>query len=237
MFAGINDALWGLRRVLTTPSLLRLALAPVLIAAIPIGLAWFGFRAIRDLASGLVARVGIIDNADVLASWLDGMFWAVAYVLLVVVLAIATTPFCEMISEKVECDLTGRQPEGAGAGRMFIEILRGMSHALRRALVYVFSLLVLMIVFILPEPIDNALYAVGTAYLTVRFTSWDSFDTLWARKNWNYRQKADYLRDFRSRAYGLGTVVALLVLVPGLNVFAFPAGAAGAIKQHSEATR
>jgi len=236
MFAGIHDALWGLKKVVGSPALLRLALAPVLIAAVPVGLVFFAYRALRSAVGETTLSIPFVtDGSASLASLLDDAFLFFAYITLVVVLAVFTTPFCEMISERVENELSGREPPKVSIARLFIEIFRGILHALRRVLVYLFSLLVLCVVFILPEPVDDALYAVGTAYLTVRFTSYDAFDTVWARKNWPYRRKVDYLRDHRARAYGLGAVVAGLVLVPVLNIFAFPAGSAGAARQFHEA--
>lgn len=232
MFAGIKDALWGLKKVFGSPALMRLALAPVLIAAIPIGLAYVGYQALATAVGDTTVEIPSIDAPVHLATTLADAFWLLAYVLLVVVLAVFTTPFCEMISERVECEISGRQPPRVSLLRLSLEIFRGLFHALRRVVVYLVSLAVLALVLVLPEPVDDVLYAVGTAYLTVRFTSFDAFDTLWARKNWPYKRKVDYLASHRSRAYGLGAVVAGLVLVPVLNIFAFPAGSAGAARQY-----
>lgn len=234
MFKGMHDALWGLKKVFGSPALLRLALAPVLIAAVPIGLAFVGYRGLYAAFSDETVTVPFIGSALELGQLLTDAFWVLAYVLFVVILAVFTTPFCEMISERIECEISGHQPPRVSLLRLCFEIFRGILHASRRGIIYLLSLAALLPVMLLPDPVDNVLYALGTAYLTVRFTAYDAFDTVWARKNWAYRRKVDYLATHRARAYGLGAVVAGLVLVPVLNIFAFPAGSAGAARQYCQ---
>ena len=65
-------------------------------------------------------------------------------------------------------------------------------------------------------------------YVTARFAAYDTYDAVFARRGWSYGAKMEYLARHRSRTLGLGAGVALLLMVPVLNLLALPLGAAGA---------
>jgi len=68
----------------------------------------------------------------------------------------------------------------------------------------------------------------GGALATARFASYDAYDAIWSRRHWRYRAKIEYLRMNRWRTLGLGAVIALLLVVPGLNLIALSIGATAA---------
>jgi uncharacterized protein involved in cysteine biosynthesis len=78
------------------------------------------------------------------------------------------------------------------------------------------------------------IFTFGGAWVTMRFTAYDALDAVWARKSIHYKDKMSQLKQVRARAYGIGAVTALLLVVPGLNFVAMPLAAAAATRLHVE---
>jgi uncharacterized protein involved in cysteine biosynthesis len=77
---------------------------------------------------------------------------------------------------------------------------------------------------------------IGT-YATARFASWDAYDAVWSRRRLRYREKVGYLREHRWRTLGLGGIVSIVVIVPGINVIGLAIGATGATLRSLEGKR
>jgi uncharacterized protein involved in cysteine biosynthesis len=73
--------------------------------------------------------------------------------------------------------------------------------------------------------------------MTARFAAYDAYDAVWARKGWSYRAKMAFLGRQRARTTGLGAAVALLLIVPVVNLVALSIGAAGATLAHEQQSR
>jgi len=65
-------------------------------------------------------------------------------------------------------------------------------------------------------------------YFASRGAAYDCYDAVLARRDLSYAQKTNYLAARRSRTFGLGAVVAVLLIVPIANLFALGVGAIGA---------
>jgi uncharacterized protein involved in cysteine biosynthesis len=86
----------------------------------------------------------------------------------------------------------------------------------------------LLILGVAVPVVGTVLAAVLGAIATARFASYDAFDAIWARRRYRYRAKIAYLREHRWRTFGLGAVVGLVLVVPGLNVVGLSIGATAA---------
>ena len=64
--------------------------------------------------------------------------------------------------------------------------------------------------------VGSTLAAIGSAWVAARFASYAVYDAVWARRHWRYRDKTAYLRGDRWRTLGLGALVAMTLVVPGL---------------------
>jgi uncharacterized protein involved in cysteine biosynthesis len=112
--------------------------------------------------------------------------------------------------------------------RFVVDVLIGIAHAARRVFVYVVVMGALLVLGVAVPVIGTALATALGAIATARFASYDAFDAIWARRRYRYRAKVAYLRENRWRTLGMGAVVAVLLVVPGLNLVGLSVGAAAA---------
>lgn len=137
-------------------------------------------------------------------------------------------PFNELLSETIEEIESGVPPPKMTFSRFCYELAVGIAHAIRRYVPYVLLVIALWLVAHVVPFIGHGIATVGSIWLTARYASYASYDSLWARRHWRYHMKWDYLRARRWRTLGLGAFVGVLLAVPGVNVIAFAIGSAGA---------
>jgi len=174
-----------------------------------------------------------------LPSWLEGVAgWGLS-ILVVIALAVGALlvfvalagaiagPFCELLSEAVDVQLTGRAGPPFALGRFLAELAIGIGHALRRL---VGSLIGAVLLFALSfVPVVGTIAAVGIGgWFAARGAAYDCYDAVLARHAMAYRDKLAFLSTHRSRTLGLGATVAGLLLVPGVNLVALGVGTVGA---------
>ena len=204
---GVGDGLRGVAYLARHRALWKWVFAPAVVAAL-IGTVTIGW---------LIAPLGAFG----LVQWTAVAGGIVAFGMLI------AGPFCEMLSEAIEERETGEASPSFRIGRFLYELAVGAIHAVRRAIGYG----VLVVGLVLVEklaPHGATLAAVGAAWVTARFASYDCYDSIFARRHWGYRRKTGYLGEHRWRTIGLGAVVALVLVVPGVNIIALAAGSAGA---------
>ena len=226
---GVFDATRGGRFVLARPRLWVYIAAPAVVTLL----------ILIGVIAGAVALAG--PPLASLAAALPGA-WAerIVEVALTILLAIASftvflsvaamiaAPFNEMLSEKIEEEVTGKPGEGFRPLRFLVDLVVGIVHAARRVFLYLLLVLVLLIVSAVIPVIGAIVAAAVGAYVTASFAAYDAYDSVWSRRRWRYADKVAYVKRRRWRAIGLGGVVAALMLVPGLNLVALSMGAAGA---------
>ena len=226
---GVNDGLRGARYLGAHRRLWIWVAAPALVTVLLLVLA-IGW--LLTVLSGPIAAV----SALVPGGWLDNVLEIVATIVLAIgsitifasVAAVIAAPFNEILSERIEERETGRRAPRFRVFGFLYELVVGMAHALRRAMVYVVSVLALLVIGVVVPVIGTALAMAGSAYATARFASYDSYDAVWARRHWRYRAKVTYLRAHAARTLGLGAVVGVTLVVPGLNVIGLAIGATAA---------
>lgn len=235
---GVGDAFRGAGFVAARPRLWGWVLAPAALAlAILVAVIWTLVR---------ISEPAVAWMAGFLPQFLQHGLGGLLTVLLVAALAVAgyfvffavaalvSAPFNEMLSEAIEKELTGVEPSAFSLPTFAYELVVGLVHATRRVIAYLFTTALLALVGLLVPVIGPPIAVAGGVVASARFAAYDAYDAVWARKGVRYRDKIAYLRAHRGESYGLGAAVALLALIPALNLLALSIGAAGATLAYVE---
>jgi CysZ protein len=237
---GCADVVWAASFMAKTPTLWKFVVAPSLVALIiAAAIVWFCFGIGMGYADSLVAALpGWLSFIDGFVRLIViGTLLLAGYVMFIATTSLCTAPFCEMLSESVELSLGGEEPPGFSLTRLLADLGRGLGHSLRRLLVFLVGNGVLFLASLILPLIGAAIFLVGGAWLSMRFMAYDTLDCVWARKSYSYEQKMSSLRQVRGRAYGVGAITALLLVVPVINLLAMPLGAIAATRLHVEEFR
>jgi CysZ protein len=227
--AGFGDALRGASHLTRHPRLwIWVALPAVIIAILLIVL----IGAVVTWLSPFIASI---------THYLPG-HWAagVVKVLLGILLAIASFsvvfslasliagPFNELLSEAIEEQLTGQPGPKFRLLEFLHDVAIGAIHALRRIFVYLLTMGALLVIGLVVPVVGTAIAMIGSWLATARFASYDAYDAVFSRRRMRYRAKLQYLNHNVWRTMGLGGAMALVSIVPVLNLLALSVGAAGA---------
>ncbi len=227
----MGDIARGLAFLRTHPRLWGWVIAPAIATLVLlIGIIW----GVSRLTTPLVERV---------TSWLPGflqgiggtVLWILviaamavgAWLVFVALVGVVAGPFCELLSEAVEQKQTGRPSPKFALGSFLRDALNGIVHGLRRLLVALFCIGCLFALSVIPV-IGTILAMVIGGWLAARGAAYDVYDGVLSRRGLAYRDKLAYLKQHRSRTFGLGLGVAGMLLVPGLNLIALGLGTTGA---------
>lgn len=224
--SGVSAFLVGLRLVLPGGGLFRYAIGPVITAA----------ALILALAIGafLLARTLLVDwlTAIEFASWLSWIGAALAFVLALLLAYFLFTPvmkifgplFMDPICEHVHLRYTGQPLIGSRSANAFLKRqLFAFAQSLKWLAVTLFIEIPLLILALVS--------LVGVAVVlpvSALIQGSDMMDYPLALRHYGLKQKLKWSRQHLAPALGLGTAASLCIVVPGLNLFAIPAGAAGA---------
>lgn len=137
-------------------------------------------------------------------------------------------PFCEMLSEKVEEEVTGAPSPRFSLFAFVRGLVLGILHAVRRLAVYLFAIGLALAAGSVVPVVGHALGVALAGYFAATTAAWDCYDAVFGRRLWRYRQKQEYLRAHRGRTLGLGVAVAALFLIPFFNLVALGIGSVGA---------
>ncbi len=210
--AGVTDGVRGAAYLARHRRLWKLVLAPALVVAV-VGVATLGW---------LVAIIGALG----IVGW--GSLAIASATVTVTFASVIAGPFNEMLSEAIEEHETDKSPPRFTIARFLYEVSIGIAHAARKRAAYLVFVIGLLVVGRFVPVGGTILAAVGSAWVTARFASYDAYDAIWARRHWRYRDKTAYLRAQRWRTLGLGAVMAALLWVPGLNVIGLAIGSTAA---------
>jgi uncharacterized protein involved in cysteine biosynthesis len=219
----------AITEIVATPAVLTVALLVVTIG-------W--------VLSALSAPIAAV-SAVVPGGWLDNVLEIAATIVLAIgslavfasVSSVIASPFNELLSEAVEERVTGVPGPRFRVRTFLYDLVLGMLHASRRAIVYLLEMLALLVIGLVVPVVGTIAAMVGGGYVTARFASYDAYDAVWARRHWRYRAKTRYLQAHAARTLGLGGVVAVILLVPGVNVIGLAIGATGATLRMLDAQR
>ncbi len=226
---GVYDGLRGAAYLARHPRLWKWVIAPAIVAAVLLIVAVGGI--LSALSGPIAALAALLPGswADNVLRLIAGVVLAIASVSIFISLAaLIAAPFNEELSESIEEHETGVPGPRFSFGRFLVDVAIGMAHAARRVSVYVLVMGALLVVGIAVPVVGTIVAAVLGAIATARFASYDAFDAIWARRRNRYRAKVSYLREHRWRTLGMGAVVGVMLVVPGLNVVGLAVGATAA---------
>lgn len=133
---------------------------------------------------------------------------------------VIASPFNDMLSEKVEGKLTGRDPEGSLPLRLTVkEGITSLFSSLRFALWQGFWTALCLPLLLLPGVGALLLYCVSAYYSGIGF-----MDTALARNHFEHKRKMLFIREKRWEVLGLGAAMELLVLIPAAGLLMLPLG-------------
>lgn len=239
MIRGVSDVFRGASFLAARPRLWGWVMAPAFCAVIVlVALAW----AVGALIDPFVVSVANL-LPDTLAQAAASLLRIAVLILLslgalsvyVAVVAMVAAPFNEALSESIEALVTGAPGEKFSVTRFFVDVIRGIVHASRRACVYLVKMAALFGLSFVPV-VGPILYVAGGAWATAEFAAYDAYDAVWSRKRLRYRDKMQAMKHQRGRILGLGAVVALLLLLPVVNLLALSVGATAATLASLEAS-
>jgi CysZ protein len=227
-FLNAHPRLWGW--------VIAPAIATLLLLAAIVFVGWRLLQGIVTWATGFLPD-WLASVAGAGLSILLGLGLAAAALLLFVSVAGAIAgPFCELLSEEVEEELTGKKGPPFTLGQFAKDATRGVAHSARRLVSSLIATVLVLLIALIPLAGTIAALLIG-GWFSARAASYDCYDAVMSRRSLSYEQKLAYLERHKSRSFGLGLGVAALMLIPGVNLLALGVGAVGAtLAMHEQST-
>ena len=216
------------------PRLAPLCLAPVAAAALLLFGSVIGSSRFASWAATSVAGHGVLAGVIYYLLMIFVVF-AVIYFGLVIAVSIAASPFCSMLSERVEAIESGEPPPKLPLATVLGFALLDTWHSILRAVVYLMLTLSLSMIGMICalsavlSPVAMALVALQFV-ITCWFIAYDFLDYPLSRRGIDFAGKFAYVEKHRAESLGFGFTVGLLLLVPLLNVLVAPVAAVGAAR-------
>ena len=220
--SGFRVLLIGLKLVLPGGGLFRYALAPILVSALVLaGVAIGAFFA---------AKYWLVEWLEASwIGWLGGVLallaaLVLAYFVFVPVMTLFAPVFIDPICEKVHQRYTGKDLIGDRSAQAFTK---------RQLFAILQSVKWLAVVLMVQLPLAVLSLVTGVATViavpvSAVIQGADFMDYPLALRHYTLSQKLAWARKNFWPAAGMGTAASLLMLVPGLNLFVVPGGAAAA---------
>lgn len=234
MYDGFRGALYLVSR----PRLWKYVLLPAIVAIVI--LIFVIGSALTMLSAPIAALAAYLPGswADNVLQLLAGVALTIAsFVVLISIASMIAGPFNEMLSETIEEAETGIPGPTFRLLDFLRDLVVGLFHAARRVAIYLVVMIALLVLGVVIPVVGTVIAAVLGALATARFASWDAYDAVWSRKRLRYRDKVEYLREHRWRTWGIGASVAVVLVIPGLNVVGLAIGATGATLRSLELQR
>ncbi len=233
--AGVRYVLRGFA-LLRRPGLRRFIAIPLLINTLLFAAAaWWGWRLLEDHVLGG------------LPGWLQWLTWIIAPLFSVAILLVVFytftllanligAPFNSLLAEKVEALQGGKTPEGsAGLTALAGEAAKSVFSELRKLLYLALWSLPLLLLFVIPGV--NA----AAPFLWFAFSAWmftlEYIDCPMGNHGHGFGRQRALLKRHRWLAWGFGSAMLAMTLIPVLNFFAMPVGVIGATLMWTERLR
>lgn len=238
LLGGAYDGLRGALYLVSRPRLWIYVLLPAIVAAL-ILIFVVGWT-ITAISGPIAAWAAFVPG-----SWADNVLTVLAgvaltilsFTILISIAAIIAGPFNEMLSESIEERETGTPGEKFRVLAFLRDLAVGLFHSIRRVLAYLVVMIALLLIGVAVPVVGSIVAAILGACATARFASYDAYDAVWSRRRLRYRDKIAYMREHRWRTFGLGAVVSLLLIIPGLNVVGLAIGATAATLRSLDVAR
>lgn len=229
-------------RMLNVPGLRRYVWLPVVVNVLVFGgLFWIGAEWLQALMNWLVPQPSeiriegwlgeVLDFLVIAVRWLLWpLFLLAAFVVLfytfTAVANLIGSPFNGMLSARVEARVTGRLPEEASGGGLFVEAIGAVRDELRK--IAYFALLAIPLLILFFVPVANLL----TSPLWLLYGAWiialEYMDYPLGNRGITFREQRRLARSRRMLHLGFGAGVLAMTLIPVVNLVAMPTGVIGA---------
>lgn len=226
---GFGFLLSGFKLILK-PGVRIYVLIPLLINSLLFAAAiLYGANTLNDLIDSLLAQW----------QWLEWLTWLLWPIFVVVALAIVFfcfsiianligAPFNGFLSASVERSLTGCEVVSENGQALSKVIVLAIKSEFQKVLYFIIRAIPLLILFILP------IVNVAAPFIWFLFTAWmfaiEYGDYPMGNHDIDFRQQREKLGLNRQLAFGFGSGVMLLTMIPVINFLAMPVAVAGATR-------
>lgn len=230
--AGLGGLARGAAMIFGSARLWRYALIPLLINSALFACAlWLAGAYFYDL---IAAHIGALDPTDGSMRWL--LLWIARLALIALALVtifflfgivglIIAAPFNDLLSERVELELTGALAESE-ASFLRRALLTIVSELKRCALIF-FVWIVLLICSFAPL-LGPIIFSLGAPALGALALSYEFFSLTLERRGYRFGERIGYIRGNLARSLGFGIPTLFLFATPFLNFILAPIAVAGA---------
>lgn len=185
----------------------------------------------------------LIDNLLLQWEWLEWLTWLLWPIFVIISLAIVFfcfsiianligAPFNGFLAEAVERNLTGLKPESNNSQSLFEIIIVSIKTEFQKLLYFAIRALPLLIIFIIP------MVNVAAPLIWFLFTAWmltlEYGDYPMGNHDILFKQQRVIFANNRQLAFGFGSGVLLLTMIPIVNFLAMPVAVAGATRMYNE---
>jgi len=186
-------------------------------------------------ADDLLALVWHMPAADSSWRWLYNVAYAFSFLLSLVAMVlgcvfgstVVAAPFNDLLSEAIEERITGVPAPAFSAARFLHELLRTVSLALSRLLLYAAIVGPLWLLSWLVPGVGHALYLVAWTLFTAAYFALDYVDWSASRRGLPIKARFALLAQRPLLMLGFGLAVWLCLFVPLLNLIFMPLSVAG----------
>ena len=152
---------------------------------------------------------------------------AATAVIVAVATMIASAPFSDAMSERVEVALGTWTPRPFCARFLLRDLWHTVALELRRVLIKAAWFVPLFLASVVVPVVGQALYVCLGGYLLAKLLGMDYVDWSLARRGYSWRERLAFAKAHRAALVGFGAAVALALLVPLGFVAVWPGAVAG----------
>ena len=230
---GFNYVLSGFKLILK-PGIRVYVVIPLLINTLLFATAiLFGADSINNLINGLLARW----------DWLEYLTWLIWPIFVIISLAIVFfcfsiianligAPFNGFLAASVERSLTGKEITSINEQALIKVVVDAIKSEFQKVLYFIIRAIPLLILFIIP------MVQVAAPLIWFLFTAWmlalEYGDYPMGNHDIDFKQQREKFRLNRQLAFGFGSGVMLLTMIPVINFLAMPVAVAGATRMFVE---
>lgn len=181
----------------------------------------------------------LIDTLLVQWQWLEWLTWLLWPIFVIIALAIVFfcfsiianligAPFNGFLSAAVERSLTGSEMKSENEQALAKVVALALKSEFQKILYFIIRAIPLLILFVLP------IVNVAAPFIWFLFTAWmltiEYGDYPMGNHDIDFKQQREKLRLNRQLAFGFGSGVMLLTMIPVINFLAMPVAVAGATR-------
>ena len=213
------------------PSLVGYCAAPVIIAIMSIS-AVIGLMSYYygDIMSMVWARP---DAWYLLTLWYVVMVFVfllmlvLGYVAFFIMQTILSSPFNDILTERVEMLAIGKEPPPFTFARLARSVALTLLHTLVKLSIYIFFMVPLILIGWVIPVVGPIISSVGGFIITAYFVSYDQMDFAMARREYTFGHKVRTVTKNLSLTFGFGGSMAAILFVPVVGILFIPLAAVG----------